>query len=328
MSKSANGEFRLKEVDRVELVSLMDNSLDLISTTRKKEVRQASEWATELKGKEWTAKHFTAPVAEHGFSMLVRVFDGRTHHSVLFDTGCSPEGVVANAARMGLDLREIECIIISHGHYDHFGGLLATLKVVEKEGLPIIVHEDMFKPRGVANSDGTVRRLPLFPSDDQVRPARYVKTKRPGPVADDMILVTGEIPRKTDFETGFLLHRMLVAGKWQPDPLIRDDRAIVVHVRRKGLVIVSGCAHAGIINTILCAQQITEVEEVHAIVGGFHLAGKDGESRVSLTVDRLKQFNPQLIAPSHCTGWRASCAIAQALPQSFVWGSVGNLYRF
>jgi 7,8-dihydropterin-6-yl-methyl-4-(beta-D-ribofuranosyl)aminobenzene 5'-phosphate synthase len=260
--------------------------------------------------------------------MLVRVFEKGIRHSVLFDTGCSPGGVVANSARMGLDLSETECIVLSHGHYDHFGGLLATLEVLKKDDLPIIVHEDMFKPRGVANPDGTIRKFPLLSSSDQVRPARYVKTEKPALVAEDMMLVTGEVPRKADFEKGFPEHRMLIRGKWQPDPLIRDDRAIIMHVRQKGLVVVSGCAHAGIVNTITCAQQISGVKDVHAILGGFHLAGKDAESRITQTVERLRRLNPHLVAPSHCTGWRASCAIAAALPEAFVWNSVGNLYRF
>jgi 7,8-dihydropterin-6-yl-methyl-4-(beta-D-ribofuranosyl)aminobenzene 5'-phosphate synthase len=328
MDGVAGKESGLKEVDRAELVSLTDNSLDFLSTTRRKEVRHAAEWVSEVKGKEWAATHFTGPVAEHGFSMLVRVFEKGIRHSILFDTGSSPEGVVTNAARMGIDLTEIECIVLSHGHYDHFGGLLTVVEAVHKKDLPIVVHEDMFKPRGVANPDGSIRRFALFPSSNQVKPGKYVKTKEPAFVADNTIAATGEIPRKTAFETGFPQHRLLLGDTWQPDPLLRDDRGIVIRVREKGLVVVSGCAHAGIINTVTCAQQIAGVKEVHAILGGFHLAGKQEESRIDPTIDSLRHVNPHLLAPSHCTGWRASCAMARALPEAFVWNSVGNLYRF
>jgi 7,8-dihydropterin-6-yl-methyl-4-(beta-D-ribofuranosyl)aminobenzene 5'-phosphate synthase len=229
---------------------------------------------------------------------------------------------------MGLNLSEIESIVLSHGHYDHSGGLLATLKAIGKENLPIFVHEDMFKTRGVAEPDGTVSKLPEFPTEDRVKPAKYIRTKQPYTVADNTVLVTGEIPRKTSFEQGLPRHRVFVDGKWQPDPLIWDDRALVFNVKQKGLVVLSGCAHAGIINTTRYAQQLTGVEGIYAIMGGFHLAGKDCETRIKPTVEQLKQLAPAMLAPSHCTGWRGSCTIAKEMPKAFVWNSVGNLYSF
>lgn len=318
----------LREVDGVEIVSLMDNSVDFISTIQRKEVQQVRNWIEDRMGEEWIKKYFRLPFAEHGFSVLIRVLRDGKSHVVLFDTGISPEGVVSNAKGMGLNLAEIESIVLSHGHFDHFGGLLKVLEVINKRDLPIIVHEDMFKVRGVANPDGTVRKFPTFPAENQVKLGKYVRTKQPYPVADDTMLVTGEIARKTDFEKGFPQHRALVDGKWQPDPWIWDDRAIVINVKQKGLVIISGCAHAGIVNTILYAQQITGIAKVYAIMGGFHLAGKECEQRISQTVKKLKQLNPTVIVPSHCTGWRGIYAIAEAIPQAFVWNSVGNLYRF
>jgi len=332
MDETTKGTFNqtlpLREVDGVEIISLIDNSVDFLSTIEREEAQQVREWVKDRKGEDWIREHFRLPMAEHGFSMLVRVLGDGNSRSILFDTGSSPNGVVTNAERMGLNLSEIECIALSHGHYDHFGGLLATLRAVNKDNLPIIVHEDMFKTRGVANPDGTIRKHPEFPTENQVEPARYIKTKQPYLIADNMILVTGEIPRKTDFEKGFPQHRFFDCGKWQPDPRIWDDRAIVIKVRQKGLVVVSGCAHAGIINTILYAQQITGITDVHAIIGGFHLAGKESEPRISQTVEKLKKLGAKLLAPSHCTGWRGICAIAEALPYAFVWNSVGNQYRF
>jgi 7,8-dihydropterin-6-yl-methyl-4-(beta-D-ribofuranosyl)aminobenzene 5'-phosphate synthase len=260
--------------------------------------------------------------------MFIRVSNEGKSNSVLFDTGGSPEGAVENAERMGLDLSEVEYIVLSHGHYDHFGGLLYALKAVNKINLPVIVHEDMFKSRGVANPDGTIRKYPEFPKENQVSPARYVKTKQPYLIADNMILVTGEIPRKTEFEKGFVQHRVFVDGKWQPDPWIWDDRALVINVKQKGLVIVTGCAHAGIINTALYAQQISGIKMIYAILGGFHLAGKEFELRINKTVQNLRQLKPVLVAPSHCTGWRGTSAIARAMSQAFIGSSVGNLHRF
>jgi 7,8-dihydropterin-6-yl-methyl-4-(beta-D-ribofuranosyl)aminobenzene 5'-phosphate synthase len=142
-----------------------------------------------------------------------------------------------------------------------------------------------------------------------------------------MLLVTGEIPRETDFEKGFPQHRVFDGSEWQPDPWIWDDRAIIINVRNKGLVVVSGCAHAGIINTIRYAQKITVVTDIYAVMGGFHLVGKECEPRIGQTVEQLKLLGPKLLVPSHCTGWRGIHAMAEALPYAFIWNSVGNMYR-
>jgi len=318
----------LREVDGAEIISLVDNSVDFLSTIEKKEVQQVREWIRERKGEEWMREHFCLPIAEHGFSMFISVFPHGESSHILFDTGGSSDGAVTNAQRMGLNLNEAECVVLSHGHYDHCGGLLAALKVINKAKLPIIVHDDMFKTRGVANPNGSIREYPKFPTEDQVTPAAYVKTKRPYLVGHDMLLITGEIPRETDFEKGFPQHRVLNGGKWQPDPYVWDDRAIIINVRNKGLVVVSGCAHAGIINTIRYAQRITGVTDIYAVMGGFHLAGKECESRIGQTVEQLKLLDPKLLAPSHCTGWRGIHTMAEALPHAFIWNSVGNIYRF
>jgi len=316
--------YTLREANSVEILSLIDNSLDFLSSIDKEQVQNVRKWTKEKKQSDFSR----LLLAEHGFSMLIRVFSDTSAHSILFDTGSSPEGVIVNAERMGVNLSDIEAIVLSHGHPDHSGGLLSVVKAVKKPGLPIIVHEDMFKTRGIVNTDGTIRRHEALPLDDKVKPARYVRTKQPYLLADNTIFVTGEIPSQTSFEKGLSQHRALIDGKWEPEPWLRDDRAIVINLRQKGLIVLSGCGHAGIVNTVLFAKQITGIDEVYAVMGGFHLAGKEPESRISQTVGELKRLNPKLIAPSHCTGWRGIYAIYQAMPQAFMWNSVGNLYRF
>jgi len=318
---------KIAEVDGLEVISLIDNSVDFLATIDKKEAQSFRQWTKKRHGKEWTRKHSQLPLAEHGFSMLIRVLHDRKKISILFDAGISSDGVVENAKRMGLELGEVEYIVLSHGHYDHFGGLVSALKTINKANLPLIVHKDMFRTRGTADSDGTVRIYPEFPTKEQLSSAQLISTKQLHLIANDTILVTGEIPRETSFEKGFLQHRVLINGTWQSDPLILDDRAVVFNVTGKGLVIISGCAHAGIINTITYAQRITGVPRVYAVMGGFHLAGKENEKRIEQTVKELKKVNPKLVVPSHCTGWRAMFTIASALPEAFVWNSVGNLYQ-
>lgn len=312
------GNKGLDEVTAAEVFSLVDNCADFLSTVNN---RMAKSF------RQWTDAHAQLPIAEHGFSMLVRIFGKEKTSSILFDTGGDSETIVKNAERMGINLNEVDCIVMSHGHYDHCGGLLSTIKAIGKTDLPIILHKDMFNIRGTIRPDGTIRKYIEFPTRNQLKPARIILTRDPFFTAFNMVCVTGEIPRKTSYEKGSIRHRTFINGSWQPDPLIIDDRALVIKIKGKGLVIISGCAHAGIINTINYAKQITKTEKIYAVMGGFHLAGKDSEEKIEPTIRELTRINPKLIVPTHCTGWRAISAIAKALPDAFVWNSVGNFYR-
>jgi len=308
----------LKVSTKIEIISLMDNSIDFFASN-KSEVQSLWKWTK--------TNHQKLPIAEHGFSVLVIVYVEDEVYNILFDTGISPDGVVRNAEKMGVDLNEVDYVVLSHGHYDHFGGLQAALNVINKTGLPLIAHDYMFKPRGTANIRGEIREHPPFPTPEQLGSVKIVNTKQPYLIANDSVCVTGEIPRKSLFETGYMQNRVFVDGKWHSDPLILDDRAIVLNLAQKGLVVISGCAHAGIINTIQYAQEITGVKCVYAVMGGFHLAGKDYESRIQSTVEELKTINPKLIVPFHCTGWCATNMLSKAFPDAFAHNSVGNLYR-
>lgn len=308
-------EFR--EAERVEIISLMDNSIDLLSAPQREEVRGF---------RDWVRKSSRSPIAEHGFSAFIRVYEGDEFHSILFDTGVSPRGIIVNARSMGVNLAEVECVVLSHGHYDHFTGLPSAVRAIGRGDLPIIVHRDMFRRRGTIDPNGIIRKHPNFPSEDSVKPARYIEVSRPHLIANGLVLITGEIPRTTSFETGFPQHISFIDGMWEPDPWIWDDRALVINVKRKGLVVLSGCGHAGIINTIFYTRRLTGLKTIYAILGGFHLTGREFEVRINQTVEELRKMNPHLIVPMHCTGWRANHAIFNAMPNAFVWNSVGNLY--
>jgi 7,8-dihydropterin-6-yl-methyl-4-(beta-D-ribofuranosyl)aminobenzene 5'-phosphate synthase len=324
MKATKASDLRLREVDKVEVISLVDNSVDFLSTVSHRQVESFWQWTRQRYGQK---QHPQLPLAEHGFSMLIKTFKDEKSETFLFDTGGSPKVIVENSKIMGLNLNEVGFIVLSHGHYDHFGGLASVVEALGKENLPLIVHEDMFKARGTASRDGTIRRYPLFPTQAQLASTHAIFTKQPFLTANGHVCVTGEIPRKTLFEKGLMQHQSLVNGSWQPDPIILDDRAVAMNVKGKGLVVVSGCAHAGIINTIQYAKQISGVEQVYAVIGGFHLAGKSFEEKIEPTIKELTKINPELIVPSHCTGWRAMFAMSQALPNAFIWNSVGNLYQ-
>ncbi len=307
----------LKEVSKLEITSLMDNTVDFLSSNTREEVQtfqHSAYWNTGL------------PCAENGFSMLIKVYTGDKKYSILLDTGTSPDGVCQNAKLMDIDFSEVSYVVLSHGHYDHFGGLVSVVKAINRADLQIITHKDTVKPRAVANSKGELKQYPTFPDQKKLSPAKIIATKEPLLIASDFACVTGEIPRTVDFERGMVNNRILRDGVWQSDPLLMDERALVFNVRGKGLVVVSGCAHAGIINTIRYAQQITGVEEVYAVFGGFHLSGREFEKRIDQTVEELRRINPDLVVPSHCTGWRALNAMSKGFGDTFVFNSVGNRY--
>ena len=135
MSTASVGKLKLTEVDGLEIISLIDNSVDFLSIIDRKEVQSFRQWTKKQRGEREIGKHSELPVAEHGFSMLIRILCGRKSISVLFDTGVSASGVVENAKRMSIELNEVEYVVLSHGHYDHFGGLQSVLKAINKPNL-------------------------------------------------------------------------------------------------------------------------------------------------------------------------------------------------
>jgi 7,8-dihydropterin-6-yl-methyl-4-(beta-D-ribofuranosyl)aminobenzene 5'-phosphate synthase len=143
---------------------------------------------------------------------------------------------------------------------------------------------------------------------------QIVEDRGPSMLIGARALVTGQIPRTTGYEKGSPNQVAWIDGNWQPDPWIHDDQAIVLHVKEKGLVVLTGCGHAGVINTLRCARELTGVDQVHAVIGGFHLTGPVFEPIIAPTVEALKDFAPKIIVPQHCTGWRATHMIARDFP--------------
>jgi 7,8-dihydropterin-6-yl-methyl-4-(beta-D-ribofuranosyl)aminobenzene 5'-phosphate synthase len=247
---------------------------------------------------------------------------------VLLDTGSSVEGLVHNLHALGADPREIETIVLSHGHFDHTIGLNGLAKRLEPLP-PLLVHPDFWLRRRIALPGREPVELPTT-SREKLRAAGFevIEERRPSPLLSNGLLATGEIDRSTEFERGFSVHQAFQHGEWQPDPFVADDQALVGHVRGKGLVVITGCGHAGVINTVRCARKLTGVDRVYGIVGGFHLATPAFEPIIPQTVEALREIGPEVLAPTHCTGWRATHALAAAFPGAFVPNSVGTRYVF
>lgn len=309
----------LPAVDRVEILTVLDNSLDLLMAGSET-VRRVPLGGTVGEGR-------TALRAEHGFSCLVTVARGDRRASFLMDAGLTRESLLHNLDVLEVRPGDLQAIVLSHGHTDHVAGLSGLLSRTGRRRLPLLLHPDAFLRRKVVLPDGTEVHLP--PPDRhgiEQEGVEILEERAASLLLGGLALVTGQVARTTAFERGFPGHFAEVAGRWQPDPAIHDDQAVVVNVRDKGLVVLSGCGHAGIVNVLRHSMAVTGVGRVHAVLGGFHLTGRLFEPLIEPTVAALVALGPRLVVPSHCTGWKATHALARALPEAFVPNSVGTTF--
>ena len=264
-------------------------------------------------------------IGEAGFSALVRFEKNGRERTLLFDTGVSPTGMVENMRRLGLSLGDVEVIVLSHGHWDHVTGMEGVARTLARAGLPVMIHPEFWSRRRIRFPGLDPAELPATS-----RPAlegagfEIVEERHPSFLLDGSVLITGEVDRTTEFETGFQGHDAFRDGRWEPDPLILDDQALVLRLRDRGLVLLSGCGHAGIVNTVRYAQKLTGQREIAAIIGGFHLSGPMFEPVIAPTVRAFDELAPALLVPAHCTGWRAVHQLAARFPDAFVPSTVGT----
>jgi 7,8-dihydropterin-6-yl-methyl-4-(beta-D-ribofuranosyl)aminobenzene 5'-phosphate synthase len=266
--------------------------------------------------------------AEHGFSMLVTVERGDRRTHVVFDTGMSPDGMTTNMRRLGVDAGDVEVVVLSHGHFDHTTGLDGFVRAVGRPNIPVVVHPGLWAQRRLNIPGIDPIEIPTMSKSALIGAGfEIVEQREPSLLFDHSVLITGEVARTTSFETGLPFHEAHHDHGWEPDPLVLDDQALIVHLRGAGLVVLTGCGHAGIVNIVRYAQRLTGVDRVHAVVGGFHLNGPLFAPLVGPTVDALAELAPQVIVPAHCTGWEASHAIATRLPDAYIQNSVGTRYE-
>lgn len=331
-------------VDAVNITILVDNRADLI-----------------VKSNDHV-KFFTdkALLAEHGYSALVH-FPGDVPNditgedvigdqNILWDAGVTRIALMENLRRMEIDPHSVSAIALSHGHHDHYAAFSEFLTAMDlglepiewaepitagkvtalknKNRVPVVAHPAAFRERWWQKEDGTM--VGPFPSPPIVewealgaviRPSEAPYPLRPG------CWTTGYVPRNSFEQSGRPTRLYYRQGdQFTPDDL-EEDQAIVINVKDKGLVVLSGCAHAGIVNTVNYAREISGVDRVFAVIGGFHLARSTPEE-IQSTIDAFKRLRPELLVPSHCTGFEAMCAFSQQMPDQVVPGVVGATYQF
>ncbi len=318
-------------VDRLEVLVVVDNVTDSLSSNSNVAV---SEWTGLLTaGRLQLLSGPCTCCAHHGLSLLITAYVGNAKHTVLFDTGPEAATFLRNADILGVDFSVVEAMVLSHGHWDHGGGLVAaiekTYKARNRQRVDCLMHPGMFAERALQRPNGELLKFESVPAANALADAgaNVLSTREPQFIADGAFYVSGEIPRVTPYETGFPGHVRLGADgqSWEPDPLIMDERFVSVHVKDKGQFIFSACSHAGVVNVLTHARSLFPSVPLYGVMGGLHLAGAT-EKIIPETIADLKQFGLKLLAPGHCTGWRAISAMAKVFGDGLVPSAVGKRY--
>lgn len=311
----------MRECDELTLTVLVDNYIDMLMSNSPGITRQGMP------------EHFGArrgtPLAENGISFLLKVSAGGRTTTILFDAGMSPIPLVHNAKLLGIDLTEVDQVVLSHGHPDHFGGIYAALEQIGYR-VPVLVHPSAFAPRLIQRPDVTLQYFnkQLTEVELTAAGAAVVALKDPLEIAPG-VMTSGEIPTTLDFEEEVPVGRMSVRdGHVCADP-IEDYQTLIVNVKGLGLIVLDPCGHAGVVSSIDHAIKLAEVQTLHGVLGGFHL-GHAGitQAKVDRTVDELVKRGPAWVSPMHCSGFRTQRAVAERMPDAFKLMTVGTVVRF
>jgi 7,8-dihydropterin-6-yl-methyl-4-(beta-D-ribofuranosyl)aminobenzene 5'-phosphate synthase len=322
-------EIDLEPVDSVVVTTLMDNVTDVFMPDQgpaRRAAVGAGPWcpAAVMEGGQAP----DALLAEHGFSVLVTVAKGGREHRFLFDAGTSPDGVTHNMRHLGIDPTSIEAIICSHGHFDHTTGLDGLIRTLGRVNMPVLIHPHFWRRRRIALPGREPMEIPTT-SRRALTEAGFdiIEERQPSFLFGRSVLITGEVARTTGYEPGFPPQQAWLDERWQPDPLVLDDQALIVNVSGRGLVVITGCGHAGMVNIARYARRLCGGEPLYALLGGFHLNGPIFEPLIPRVLDELAAINPGVLVPAHCTGWRAQHAMSARFPAAFVPNSVGSRFH-
>ncbi|KAI1490578.1 Metallo-hydrolase/oxidoreductase [Biscogniauxia mediterranea] len=329
---------KLAEVDSLTIHAIVNDEIDQISPSPHPGVKHPQSFmgapltplpsGTQRGGSSKEMRMDTLCCGAHGLSLLVTATKDGKSHSLIFDTG--PEGAVweSNVTRLGLDAGLIERIVLSHWHRDHSGGMISAVRMIEtaKQGRPgehadnskvvVDLHPDRPNFRGImAQEPISLEADPTFAEVEEAG-ATVFKSDEAHTVLEDTFLVSGSIPRLTPYETGIPGGiRFTADEQWVPDELIMEERLVMCNLKGKGLVVFTGCSHAGVVNVSRHAVELGGGVPLYSLVGGYHLA--DGSSeKLERSMRDLKALAPKVLMPGHCTGWRFKVRLEMEMPGS------------
>jgi 7,8-dihydropterin-6-yl-methyl-4-(beta-D-ribofuranosyl)aminobenzene 5'-phosphate synthase len=324
----------MHSADRVEVLLLMENWVDMLLP------EQRVDTGARLVSRHGLIEHFDTaaepPVAENGISLVVRAQSGQRRSVVVFDAGLTARALCHNIRVLHVAPLEIGYVEISHGHPDHYGGIYGLLEVV-RHPVSVSTHVDAFLPRFATMGDGRTSahyNRTLSETEIERRGGRLVLAREPIAIAPG-IMTTGEIPRLIDFEASPSpsfgdagLFQVTREGKVEPDR-VNDEQALVIDVAGEGLVVLTGCAHAGVVNTVTWAQNLSGNRPVRAVIGGFHLGfPTTPRENIEKTVTALIDLDVKTIVPMHCSGINTHLELLRRCPDRYIQPAVGSTLFF
>jgi 7,8-dihydropterin-6-yl-methyl-4-(beta-D-ribofuranosyl)aminobenzene 5'-phosphate synthase len=310
---------RLKEVEKVEITVIMDNYADWILEDTKYVKR-----AVDSKN----GKELKVPLmAEHSLCLFISIYDGGKKHNILLDTAENGVSLKNNIDILELDLKSVENLVLSHAHSDHTHGLEWVMTQLDRKA-SVIAHPDVFLT-GRTCIDAGKTIINDCPSKEMITSCgnQIIESREPYFDSENLFTVTGQIPRKTNFEKLKYESYLERAGVKEFDNIL-DDQAIAINIKDKGLLIISGCAHSGIINTVNYSKEITGVDKVYGVIGGFHLPPKIKSNVTEKTIEAFKKINPEIIVPMHCTGTYAISRFIHEFQDKCNLSCVGSKFIF
>lgn len=306
----------MQTCEHLSITVLVDNYIDMLMQDSPGIHRQGM------------AEHFLprrgTPLAENGISFLIKATTAGRTTTILFDAGMSGIPIIHNARVLGIDLAEVDQVVLSHGHPDHFGGIYAALEAIGRR-VPLIVHPSAFHPRSIRRPDLMIQYFNRGLTERELTEAGagVVAVREPLEIAPG-ITTSGEIPITVEFEKEVPAGRMSIRdGHVHPDP-IDDYLTLIINVEGVGLVVLDPCGHSGVLSSLDHAASLTGVRRMHGVLGGFHLAHAGvTQQKIDQTVDGLVDRGLSLVSPMHCSGFRAQRAVAEAMPDAFALMTAG-----
>jgi 7,8-dihydropterin-6-yl-methyl-4-(beta-D-ribofuranosyl)aminobenzene 5'-phosphate synthase len=325
----------LVAVDSVDVTVLVDNVTDSLSTVPKDVTNEVNVLIKNGSLKMAAGEYRCC--AHHGLSLIITAHVGGDTQTLVFDAGPEAYTVTRNGALLKIPFGEARAVVLSHGHWDHAGGLTEAVRLVAQANggrqIECHVNPGMFVPRGTLRHGGECLPQKPIPSVEELTRAGATVINHPDSrlLLQNCFYLSGEISRVTPYERGLPGHmkRSADGASWEPDPLIMDERYVAVHVKDKGVVVFTACSHAGVVNVLRHARDAFGDMPLHAVMGGFHLSGGYVEDIITDTVSDMRHFGLKRIVPAHCTGWRAVNALARAFGEDVIVPSaVGRQFMF